>query len=272
MNKNNTPDVLRQIADDKTAECERRKQLTPNIQQLANDAPPTRDFAGALTNNSPHAIIAEIKYKSPSRGVLRTDFSPITLAQQYQSGGAACLSVLTDEPYFGGKDEHLQQARNACNLPVLRKDFMVDEWQIYESRALAADAVLLIAALLSLAEMQSMAKIAHQLGMAVLVESHNQQELEMSLAVDNAIIGINNRNLSTFQTSLQTCIDLLPIVHNAEKNVQQDNRLIIAESGIETHADITKLANAGATGFLIGETLMRAANPSMALKELLMPT
>ncbi|MGI9297926.1 MAG: indole-3-glycerol phosphate synthase TrpC [Gammaproteobacteria bacterium] len=259
--------LLRRIVADKRAEVRRRRDKISlsEIQKNAAAAPPPRDFTAALRGarkNGRFPAIAEIKYKSPSRGVLRADFDPAALARSYEDGGAACISVLTDAPYFGGDDSHLRRARDACALPALRKDFIAEEWQIYESRVLGADAVLLLAAALSAAEMRYLAKIAATLGMAVLAESHDESELRAALRTPDAWIGINNRDLGDFRVSLQTSLDLLPLAAG---------RATVAESGIASAADVALLSRAGADAFLIGETLMRAENPAAALQELFAP-
>lgn len=256
--------LLRRIVADKRAEiCRRRDKVSlSEIQKRAAAAPPPRDFAAALRGARKcgrFPVIAEIKYKSPSRGVLRADFDPAALAHSYEDGGAACLSVLTDAKYFGGDDSHLQSARAACALPVLRKDFMTDEWQIYESRALGADAILLLTAVLSFAEMQCLAQVAATLGMTVLAESHDESELRTALQLPDVWLGINNRDLGDFRVSLQTSLDLIPLAAGRET---------VAESGITTAADVAMLSRAGANAFLIGETLMRADNPAAVLQEL----
>lgn len=256
--------LLRRIVADKRAEvCKRRAEVSlSEIRKRAAAALPPRDFTAALRNareGGRFPAIAEIKYKSPSRGVLRADFNPAALAKSYEDGGAACLSVLTDSPYFGGEDSHLQLARDACRLPALRKDFIAEEWQIYESRALGADAILLLSAALSAEEMRNMAKIAADLGMAVLAESHDKTELQSALQIPDAWIGINNRDLGDFRVSLQTSLDLLPLAAG---------RATVAESGIASAADVALLSRAGADAFLIGETLMRAENPAAALQKL----
>lgn len=257
-------DILRNIIAGKQEDLRRRQSRTSisEIQQRAADTPPARDFAAALCHA--HAqkrfpVIAEIKRKSPSAGVLRDVFSPAELAREYEQGGASCLSVLTDVLHFGGDDSHLQEARAACSLPALRKDFITEEWQVYESRTLGADAILLIAAVLTVEQMQHLAGVAQQLGMAVLVESHEEAELHLALQISGALIGINNRNLRNFQVSLQTSLDLLPLAKG---------RISISESGIKTADDIQCLLDAGASGFLIGETLMRDSNPAAALRDL----
>ena len=260
-------EILRRILADKRAEVARRRQKTETakIRALAAAAPPPRSFTAALLDATAHnkfPLIAEIKYKSPSRGILRPDFNPAKLAADYENGGAACLSVLTDSPYFGGENTHLQSARAACDLPVLRKDFIVDEWQIYESRALGADAILLLAAACDLDEMRHFAQTAATLGMAVLAESHTASELQSALQVPEVWLGINSRNLGDFNVSLQTSLDLLP---------QTAGRNAVAESGISTAADVAALSQAGANAFLIGETLMRAPAPAPAIRKLFSP-
>ena len=257
-------DFLRRITEDKRAEvCRRRaKTSAAEIERRAAAAPPPRDFSAALKNAASGGrfpVIAEIKKKSPSKGVLCADFNPAALAAEYESGGAACLSVLTDAPHFGGGEKDLQTARAAGALPVLRKDFMLEEWQIYESRAFGADAILLIAAILPPETMAKMAELAENLGMAVLAEAHNETELHAALAVKNALVGINNRALGDFNTSLQTSETLLPLAAG---------RFTVAESGIRCAADVARLAAAGADGFLIGETLMRAQSAAEKLREL----
>ena len=258
-----TADILQQIVGDRRADLLAQTISLADIKKIAADVAPPRDFVAALycaaQKKTRLPVIAEIKHRSPSKGVLRADFAADLLAAEYDSGGAACLSVLTNEKYFGGSATHLSQARAACDLPLLRKDFMIDEWQIYESRALGADAVLLIAAVLSVTDMQKMAKIAAELGMAVLIESHNKEEILKARQIPNAVLGINNRNLNDFSVSLQTTEDLIPFV---------EDRFIVAESGIGAPADIRRLSAAGANAFLIGETLMRAKHPGIALQQL----
>lgn len=231
----------------------------------------TRDFVGALRAKIARqqaAVIAEIKKASPSKGVIRADFEPADIAQSYADGAdvgagqtsAACLSVLTDKQFFQGSVDYLKQARASCQLPVLRKDFMVDAYQIYESRAMGADAVLLIAACLDDAQMQDFEAIARDLDMAVLVEVHDAAELERALKLKTELIGINNRNLRTFEVSLQTTLDLM-------KDVPAD-RLLITESGILSPADVQQMRAAGVHAFLVGEAFMRADDPGLALAQL----
>ena len=257
-------DFLSRIVANKRAELEKRRTSLAEIKSRATAAAPPHDFTAALNNPDKLPVIAEIKHKSPSKGVLRTDFNPQALAESYVAAGAACLSVLSDTLYFGGADEHLAQARKA-GAPILRKDFMLEEWQIYESRALGADAVLLIAALLSDIQMKKMAATATALDMAVLVEAHNEEELKAAIKLSGSLIGINNRNLHTFQTTLQTTLELLPLAKTA-------NRTLISESGIKTAADVQRLQKAGVDAFLIGEACMRADDPGTALKDLFTQT
>ncbi|MDM0117195.1 indole-3-glycerol phosphate synthase TrpC [Variovorax sp. J22R133] len=227
----------------------------------------TRDFEGALRNKisaGQAAVIAEVKKASPSKGVLREDFIPADIAQSYAEGdgaiSAACLSVLTDKQFFQGGIDYLKQARASCDLPVLRKDFMVDAYQIYESRAIGADAILLIAACLDDAQMLDFEAIARSLGMAVLVEVHDEAELERSLKLKTPLIGVNNRNLRTFEVSIDNTISLLPKV--------PADRLLVTESGISTRKDVAALRAAGIHAFLVGEAFMRADEPGEALAEL----
>ncbi|MDR6213134.1 indole-3-glycerol phosphate synthase TrpC [Paracidovorax wautersii] len=227
----------------------------------------TRDFEGALRAKiakGQAAVIAEVKKASPSKGVLRSDFIPADIAQSYADGdgktSAACLSVLTDRQFFQGQPDYLKQARASCQLPVLRKDFMVDAYQIYESRAMGADAILLIAASLDDAQMADFEAIARSLDMAVLVEVHDGAELDRALKLKTPLVGINNRNLRTFEVSLQTTLDL-------RKHVPAD-RLLVAESGILKPADVKTLRDAGVNAFLVGEAFMRAEDPGFALAQL----
>ena len=227
----------------------------------------TRDFVGALrakVAQGQAAVIAEVKKASPSKGVIREDFIPADIAQSYAEGdgqiSAACLSVLTDRQFFQGRIDYLKQARASCELPVLRKDFMIDAYQVYESRAIGADCILLIAAVLSDAQMAELEAVAHALDMAVLVEVHDGAELQRALKLKTPLVGINNRNLRTFETSLDTTLGLL-------KDVPAD-RLLVTESGIATRADGQRMRSAGVHAFLVGETFMRAPEPGQALAEL----
>ncbi|WP_353237995.1 indole-3-glycerol phosphate synthase TrpC [Limnohabitans sp.] len=223
----------------------------------------TRDFEGAMRAKiaaGQAAVIAEIKKASPSKGVLRAEFIPADIAQSYAEFGAACLSVLTDKQFFQGSVDYLKQARASCDLPVLRKDFMIDAYQIYEARAMGADAVLLIAACLDDAQMADMEAVARSLDMAVLVEVHDRAELDRALKLKTRLVGINNRNLKTFDVSLQTTLDMLPDV--------PADRLLITESGIQTPDDVRRMREAKVHAFLVGEAFMRADEPGEALAKL----
>ncbi len=223
----------------------------------------TRDFVGALRAKikaGQAAVIAEVKKASPSKGVLREEFIPADIAQTYEEHGAACLSVLTDRKFFQGETDFLKQARASCSLPVLRKDFMVDPYQIYESRAMGADCILLIAACLDDAQMSELEAIALSLDMAVLVEVHDAPELARALKLKTPLIGINNRNLRTFEVSLETTLAM-------RQDVPAD-RLLVTESGIQGRADVQRMREAGVHAFLVGEAFMRAPDPGAALAEL----
>jgi indole-3-glycerol phosphate synthase len=223
----------------------------------------TRDFVGALRSKvaaGKPAVIAEVKKASPSKGVLRADFIPADISQSYAECGAACLSVLTDKKFFQGSVEYFKQARASCSLPALRKDFMIDPYQIYESRVMGADCILLIAACLDDAQMKDMEAVAMSLDMAVLVEVHDVAELERSLKLKTPLIGINNRNLKTFEVSLDTTLGLLGRV--------PDGRIVVTESGISTVADVKRMRDAKVNAFLVGEAFMRAEDPGVALGEL----
>lgn len=254
------PDVLARICADKRLHVEACKARTPVIGLDA--APPVRGFANALRAKvaaGQPAVIAEIKKASPSKGILRADFQPAEHARQYQAGGAACLSVLTDVPYFQGHDDYLIAARAACELPVLRKDFMIDVYQVREARALGADCILLIMAALDDAVAQALHDCARELDMDVLIEVHDEAELDRALALDahDALIGVNNRNLKTLKVSLQTSHDLIRKI--------PCERLGIAESGIHSRDDLESLWKAGFQGFLIGEAFMVQPDPGKAL-------
>ncbi len=261
-------DILETIVTVKHQEvaAARKRKSLETVRQDAESRVLTRDFVGAIrakmTAGQP-AVIAEVKKASPSKGVLREDFIPADIAQSYAEYGAACLSVLTDVQFFQGSVDALKQARASCHLPVLRKDFMVDAYQIYESRAMGADCVLLIAACLDDARMRDFEAIAHGLGMAVLVEVHDAAEMERALRLDTPLIGVNNRNLKTFEVSLQTTLDL-------RRQVGSD-RIIVTESGIRTRDDVLRMGSAGVGAFLVGEACMRAPEPGQALAELFFP-
>ncbi|OGI57048.1 MAG: indole-3-glycerol-phosphate synthase, partial [Candidatus Muproteobacteria bacterium RBG_19FT_COMBO_61_10] len=226
-------------------------------------APALRGFAGAIGQRlkaGRAAVIAEIKKASPSKGLLRADFHPAEIAASYERGGATCLSVLTDVDFFQGADEYLQQARAACALPVLRKDFMLDPYQVYEARVLGADCILLIVAILGDTQMQELAGHARDIGMDVLVEVHDAQELARALPLNTPLIGINNRDLRTFETRLETTLDLLSQI--------PADRIVITESGIHTPADVARMRAHGVHAFLVGEAFMRADDPGAKLAEL----
>jgi len=224
---------------------------------------PARDFVGAIQSRvaSGHAaVIAEIKKASPSKGVIREDFRPADIAASYEEAGAACLSVLTDRDFFQGAPEYLQAARAACALPVLRKDFIIDPWQIFEARAMGADAILLIAAALDLAQMRDMEALALELGMSVLVEVHDAAELALALELSTPLLGVNNRNLRTFEVSLQTTLDLLASIPK--------DRIVVTESGIVTRDDVALMRSHDVHAFLVGEAFMRVGNPGSGLRAL----
>lgn len=253
---------INQVKHEEVAAAVLRCPLS-EIKALARDAAPPRDFTAALAERIAYrapAVIAEIKKASPSKGILRDPFDPPAIARSYAQAGAACLSVLTDRMFFRGDPEYLKAARQACWLPVLRKDFLIDPYQVYEARAMGADAILLIVASLSLARMQEMEGIATELGMSVLVESHDAQELEQALRLKTPLIGINNRNLKTFEVSLDTTLNALAAI--------PADRMVITESGILSRQDVQMLQDRGVYGFLVGEAFMRAPDPGERLREL----
>jgi indole-3-glycerol phosphate synthase len=262
-------DILNKIVAVKHEEIAAARQKKP-LDVVRFDAESrvlTRDFEGALRAKiaaSQAAVIAEIKKASPSKGVLREEFIPADIAQSYAEGNgkvsAACLSVLTDRQFFQGSADYLKQARASCDLPVLRKDFMVDPYQIYEARAMGADAILLIAACLDDAQMADLEALAQGLNMAVLVEVHDRDELQRALKLRTPLVGINNRNLRNFEVTLQTTLDMLPDV--------PADRLLVTESGILGREDVMKMRAAGVHAFLVGEAFMRAPEPGLALAEL----
>lgn len=259
-------DKIVAVKREEIADALRRKPL-PAMRADAESRVLTRDFAGALRRKiaaGQSAVIAEIKKASPSKGVLREEFIPADIAQSYADGdgktSAACLSVLTDRQFFQGEPDFLKQARASCELPVLRKDFMVDPYQIYESRVMGADCILLIAACLADSQMAELEAIARSLDMAVLVEVHDGAELQRALKLKTPLIGINNRNLRSFEVSLETTLSL-------RKEVPAD-RLLVTESGIRTPADVKVMRDAGVHAFLVGEAFMRARDPGLALAEL----
>ncbi len=258
-------DTLSQIIAYKRDEVASRKsaQTLAELESAAHNAPPVRPFAAALAAKAETglALIAEIKKASPSRGLIRADFDVPVLARAYADGGAACLSVLTDEPSFQGRDSYLRAARDACALPVLRKDFMIDVWQVAESRLLGADAILIIMAAVSDGLAHELADAAAAWKIDALVECHDEAEVERALALPCKLIGINNRDLRTFKTDIAVTERLAPMVPR--------DRMLVAESGLFTHTDLTRLANAGASAFLIGEALMRQADVTAATEAVL---
>ncbi len=258
-------DILERIVAVKREEITTAKARrdAPSLRRAAEALTDRRNFVGAIrtriaAGNS--AVIAEIKKASPSKGLLRADFSPAQIAQSYAAHGAACLSVLTDARFFQGSPQYLEQARQVCGLPVLRKDFIVDVYQVLESAAMGADCILLIAACLDDAQLRDLEEQAIALRMAVLVEVHDAAELDRALKLKTPLIGVNNRNLRSFEVSLQTTLDLLPRVPR--------ERLLVSESGIHTAQDVTRLRSAGVNGFLVGEAFMRAEDPGVALATL----
>ena len=258
-------DILDTIIATKREEVAARKLHTTvaELRARAADQAAPRGFVARLqqaARSKTPGVIAEIKKASPSKGVIREDFDPAAIAATYASHGAACLSVLTDEQYFQGADQYLIDARNAVDLPVIRKDFNVDEYQIYEARALGADCVLLIAAALDIMRLTVLNQLARGLGLDVLIEVHDKTELEAALSLKPALIGINNRNLKTFETSLDTTLDLLPQI--------PADVTVVTESGIASAADVSLMREHDVHCFLVGEAFMRAADPGMALEQL----
>ena len=255
-------DILNKIIATKVVEVATAKAniSLEAIKQAALAATAPRDFTGSIRAKIAQkqaAVIAEIKKASPSKGVIRADFQPAEIAKSYETGGAACLSVLTDVEYFQGSTEYLKAARAACNLPVLRKDFMIDAYQVYEARAMGADCILLIAAAIDLAKMRELETVAHQLGMAVLVEVHNGEELDLALQLTTPLLGINNRNLRTFEVTLQTTLDLLARIPN--------DKIVVTESGIFTADDVALMRKNNVHTFLVGEAFMRQPEPGVEL-------
>lgn len=258
-----TPTILRKIIARKWEEIAERKQSVSlqDLNQQILQQTPARGFVQAIANNiaaGKPAVIAEIKKASPSKGVIRENFVPAEIARSYELGGAACLSVLTDVDFFQGADTYLQEARAATNLPVIRKDFLVDEYQIYEARALGADCVLLIVAALEPQKLHDLNTLALELGLDVLVEVHDAAELDIALQLPNKLIGINNRNLHSFDVTLQTTYDLLDRIG--------DERIVVTESGILAPTDVAAMREKNVNAFLVGEAFMRAEDPGAELK------
>ncbi len=261
-------DILRTILARKAEEIAERSARTPlaELRARAANASPVRPFAAALESDivaGRAGVIAEVKRASPSKGLIRPDFEPAAIARSYAAGGASCLSVLTDRDFFQGSEDFLVAARSACDLPVLRKDFTVDPYQVYEARAIGADCILLIVAALDDARLAELLGLAHELGMDALVEVHDAAELERALALPARLVGINNRDLRTFETRLETTLGLLA-------GIPADRR-VVTESGIHTPEDVVRLRAAGVQAFLIGEAFMRAPDPGTALAALFQP-
>jgi indole-3-glycerol phosphate synthase len=256
-------DVLARICAETRREVARRKERRPlhELERALDEAPAVRPFGGSLQAVPGFALIAEIKKASPSRGLIRADFDPPSLAIAYAEGGATCLSVLTDRPHFQGEDAYLEAARSAVDLPVLRKDFTLDPYQVVEGRLLGADCILLIVAALDDATAGELAALAQDLGMDVLLEVHDRAELDRALRIDASLLGINNRNLKTLDVDLAT--------FEALAQHAPADRLLVAESGLHDHADLVRMAAAGASAFLVGESLMRQADVAAATRSLL---
>ena len=261
----NTPDILNKILKRKSEEIAQRtaKISIHQMTELAEAADAPRGFVTAIEtkiNAGLPAVIAEIKKASPSKGLLRENFIPADIAKDYEQHGAACLSVLTDKDFFQGDEEYLKQARVACSIPVIRKDFIIDPYQVFEARAIAADCILLIVSALSDDQLNELTDVAMQLDMDVLVEVHDGDELERALLLNLPLIGINNRNLSTFETSLDTTLDLLARI--------PENHTVITESGIHTRDHVALMREHNVNGFLIGEAFMRAKSPGKQLSQI----
>lgn len=261
----NPPDILKKILDRKAEEVAERKARVSlaELEQQVKSASPVRGFVAAIEDAieaGRAAVIAEIKKASPSKGVMREHFDPAEIAVTYALHGATCLSVLTDIDFFQGSDEYLKQARAACALPVIRKDFIIDPYQVYEARAMGADCILLIVAALGDGQLNELTDLASQLRLDVLVEVHDAEELERALILDTPLLGINNRNLRTFETSLNTTLDLLEDI--------PDNRIVVTESGIHNRDDVALMRDHAVNAFLVGEAFMRETDPGAKLAEL----
>lgn len=260
-----TPDILKKILQRKAEENSERSQHTSlaALQEKAASVLPARGFVKAMENalaQGRPAVIAEIKKASPSKGVIRENFDPASIAKTYAASSATCLSVLTDEDFFQGSEAYLKQARAACELPVIRKDFIIDPYQVYEAKVMGADCILLIVAALQDQQMAELAELAQQLGLDVLIEVHDAEELARTLPLNTKLIGINNRDLRTFETSLDTTISLL--------NQIPENRIVVTESGIHSAADVKKMRENRVNAFLVGEAFMRAQDPGAELAKL----
>ena len=262
---NNVPDILKKIISHKVQEVHSRQQSLSNeaVVQAALKADPIRPFVQAMRDklaSGQSAVIAEVKKASPSKGVIRENFIPSEIAASYEKGGAACLSVLTDSNFFQGSTEYLEQARAACSLPIIRKDFIIDAYQIYEARAMGADCILLIVSALSSESLNLLYDVARDVGLDVLIEVHDAEELAIALPLGAELIGINNRNLRTFETSLNNTLDLLEMI--------PDDRIVVTESGIHAAADIELMRKHNVNSFLVGEAFMRAEDPGQQLRTL----
>ena len=260
-----TPDILKKIIARKHEEVAERsaKVSIDDLKQQIKSASPVRPFVGSMEEkiaSGRAAVISEIKKASPSKGVLRQDFNPAEIAKSYASNGAACLSVLTDRDYFQGHEDYLVQAREACDLPAIRKDFIIDPYQVYEARAIGADCILLIVSALGDQQMGALMELAHELGMDVLIEVHDREELDRALKFDTRLIGINNRNLRTFEVSLDTTLELLDVI--------PDDRIVVTESGILSPHDVKLMREHNVHAFLVGEAFMRADDPGAELAAL----
>jgi indole-3-glycerol phosphate synthase len=263
--RNNTPDILKKIVKRKYEEIAKRESIKTiaQLKQEATNASTVRPFVGAMqaklaTNQS--AVIAEIKKASPSKGVMREHFIPAEIAKSYENAGASCLSVLTDKDFFQGSDAYLQQARAACELPVIRKDFILMPYQVYEARAMGADCILLIVAILDDERLQNLYTLARELGMDVLIEAHDKEELLRALPLGATLVGINNRNLRNFETSLNTTLDLLSLI--------PEDRIVVTESGIHSIEDVEKMRAQHINAFLVGEAFMRVEDSGSELHKL----
>lgn len=259
------PDILKKIISRKSEEIASRSRKigTEELVLRAADASDVRGFVESMRRRlavGDPAVIAEIKKASPSKGLLRENFIPSEIAESYERGGAACISILTDRDFFQGHEDYLVEARGACTLPVIRKDFIVDPYQVYEARAIGADCILLIVAALEDAQMADLSGLAHELGMDVLVEVHDRQELERALPLNLPLMGINNRNLRTFETSLQTTLDLLEPI--------PEETIVVTESGIHQREDVMMMRDHQVNAFLVGEAFMRAEDPGEQLNKL----
>lgn len=268
VSTDNTPDILKKIISRKLEEISTRltkKSLEEVMADAtaANSTTPVRGFVDSMKARiatGEAAVISEIKKASPSKGVIREDFKPAEIAKSYEQGGASCLSILTDIDFFQGADEYLIEAREACNLPVIRKDFIIEPYQVYEARAMGADCILLIVAVLDNQKLNQLYSLARALGMDVLIEVHDKEELLRSLPLGADLVGINNRNLRTFETSLNTTIDLLPLI--------PEDRIVVTESGIHTAEHVQKMRDHHVNAFLVGEAFMRADDPGAELNKL----